>query len=188
MKTIGLTGGIGSGKTTVAGVFQELGIPVFNSDKEAKKLYQQREVVQAVTKYFGNLILTDKAVDFKKVAKIVFSAPDKLKFLNELIHPLVHKLFMEWMSQQKGSWCLKESAILFESGGDKSCDVLITVEANEQSRVQRVMKRDNTTEKLVASRIARQLSNEERKDLATFVIMNNTELLVPQVIDIINSI
>jgi len=188
LKVIGLTGGIGSGKTTVARVFKELGIPVFNADEEAKKLYQREEVLQAVKQYFSDDVFTNDVLDFKKLGSVVFTSPEKLKWLNSLLHPLVGEVFEKWKSLQKGSWCIKESAILFESGSDKQCDVLVSVEVNEEERVKRVIARDGLSEKQVRDRMNKQMDDDSRQKKATYIIDNNSKLILRRGIHILNSI
>lgn len=181
MKVIGLTGGIGSGKSTVAKIFESLGIPVFNSDYEAKKLYQNKDVLLKVKTHFGDKVFSNGEVSFKKLAEVIFNNENELLWINKLIHPLVQTVFEQWKGLQQGSLVLKESAILIESGGHLACDKVITVEADEQLRIKRVMERDNLSQSQVKERITKQLTDTERRKIADYVIYNNNEPLNTQI-------
>lgn len=172
-KIIGLTGGIGSGKTTVARLFQAEGIPVYIADEEAKKILDFPETIKKVSQTFGDSMVFDGKIDRKKLSEIVFNDPDKLKKLNDIIHPLVKKHFDEWVNEHKEfPYVVKEAAILFESGSYKYCDVIITVVASEEVRIQRVINRDNTTKSAVLDRMKNQWSDEQRIGKSNFVIKN----------------
>ena len=184
MIVVGLTGGIGSGKSTVAKVFSLLGIPVFDSDLEAKKCYQESSVKLALINYFGDSIIKNNEVNFNHLSELVFSNPNHLKWLNELIHPLVKIKFDAWKKLQSSAYVIKEAAILFESGANLSCNKIITVVSDEQIRVKRVMERDSKQKHQVEARINKQWSDEKKAKWSDFVIKNNTELLIPQIIKI----
>ncbi|MEC4003790.1 dephospho-CoA kinase [Flavobacterium sp. SUN052] len=171
---MGLTGGIGSGKTTVANYIQSKGIPVYISDIEAKKVMEFPEIIEQISITFGNdLINTDKSLNREKLATIVFNIPEKLKQLNAIVHPAVKKHFDNWIIQhQKDSIIVKEAAILFESGSYKDCDFIITVSAPLETRIERVLKRDATTREKILQRINNQLSDEERIARSQYVIKN----------------
>lgn len=172
-KIIGLTGGIGSGKTTIANYFAELGVPVYIADIEAKKILYYPEVVQEVSQVFGEEVLTDNAPDRKKLASVVFKNPEKLQQLNAIIHPRVRQHFIDWVANHENEkFVIKEAAILFESGSYKDCDKIILVTAPKQIRVERVMKRDNVSEKEVLERMKNQWSEEKKKKLSDFIIEN----------------
>lgn len=172
-KIIGLTGGIGSGKTTIANYFSSLGIPVYIADEEAKKLLYDKEVVNAVKEALGEEVLTNGLPDKKKLAEIVFNDKQKLALLNSIIHPKVQEHFYEWVqSHQNSNFVIKEAAILFESGSYKDCDKVILVTAPLDVRVKRVMARDNVTEDKVLERIANQWDDERKAKLSDYVITN----------------
>lgn len=172
-KVIGLTGGIGSGKTTIARLFEAEGIPVYIADDEAKKIMLHPETVSEVASVFGSDVVRDHLIDRKKLAAIVFNHPEKLKKLNAIIHPLVKKHFDDWLKvHEKHPFVIKEAAILFESGSYKFCDKIITVYASEATRIKRVMQRDNASEKDVLERIHNQWSDEERMAKSDFVLKN----------------
>ena len=181
MKVIGLTGGIGSGKSTVAVIFKSLGIPVFNSDVEAKKLYQKEEILSAVKSHFGEAVMEKGTLSFKKLAAIIFNDNQELAWINELIHPLVQNVFEEWKTDQRGTFVLKESAILIESGAYLSCDKVITVEASEKLRIARVMKRDKADITQVEARLSKQWTDQKRRKHADYVIDNEHKMIIPQV-------
>jgi len=172
-KIIGLTGGIGSGKTTIANYFLSLGIPVYIADEEAKKLLYDQGVVNAVKEALGEEVLTNGLPDKKKLAEIVFNDKQKLALLNSIIHPKVQEHFYEWVqSHQNSNFVIKEAAILFESGSYKDCDKVILVTAPLDVRVKRVMARDNVTEDKVLERIANQWDDERKAKLSDYVITN----------------
>jgi dephospho-CoA kinase len=172
-KIIGLTGGIGSGKTTVARLFQAEGIPVYIADEEAKKILDLPETIKKVSQIFGDSIIFDGKIDRKKMSEIVFNNPEKLKILNGIIHPLVKKHFDDWVTAyEKYPFVVKEAAILFESGSYKYCDLIITVVASEEIRIQRVIDRDKTTKNAVLDRMKNQWTDEQRIGKSNFVIKN----------------
>lgn len=172
-KVIGLTGGIGSGKTTIARYFMSLGVPVYIADDEAKKILYLPDVVKELTDFFGYGVLTDGQPDRKKLAAAVFSNPEMLKVLNGIIHPRVKRHFEQWVHSHKAEdIVIKETAILFESGSYKDCDAVILVTAPEEIRIARVIKRDGVTEGEVLERMANQWSEEKKRELSDYVIEN----------------
>ena len=173
-KIIGLTGGIGSGKTTIANYLQSKGIPVYISDVEAKKVMEFPDIVIKIAEAFGNEVLdSNNLLNRDKLAAIVFNNPEKLKRLNAIVHPAVKKHFDNWIIQnQKAPIIVKETAILFESGSYKDCDQIITVTAPLETRITRVLKRDNSTREKILQRINNQLSDDERIARSQFVVMN----------------
>ena len=191
-KIIGLTGGIGSGKSTVASYIASKGIPVYIADDEAKKIMELPEVILEVQQLFDeNVLLENKQLNRTKIAEIVFKNPQKLQELNAIIHPKVKQHFINWLKQYEDfSFVVKEVAILFETGGDASCDKIILVTAPEEVRIQRVMQRDKTNSINVKNRIKNQLSDKEKKAKSDFVIenidMNNTMKQVDKVLKILN--
>lgn len=187
---IGLTGGIGSGKSTVAEVFDVLKIPVFNSDIEAKQLYSHPKIKQQIIKLFGNVYNQQNQLDKKALANIVFNNDEKLKQLNNIIHPAVKTLFEAWANKNNQTPILiKEAAILIESGAAKQVDKIIVVTAPEKERIKRVMQRDNISEKEVIARMLKQLPEEKLITHADFIIKNdNQHLVIPQILDIVKKL
>ncbi|MFV8341928.1 dephospho-CoA kinase [Flavobacterium sp. XS2P39] len=174
-KIIGLTGGIGSGKTTIANYFQSFGIPVYIADDQARKIMQSSEIITAIKDAFGKSIFENDILNREKLAEIVFGNPEKLEVLNTIVHPAVKKHFDQWLVEHATApYIIYEAAILFESGGYKRCDLIITVTAPIESRVERVMKRDETTRELVLKRINAQWTDEQRISKSDFVIENTS--------------
>jgi dephospho-CoA kinase len=172
-KIIGLTGGIGSGKTTIANHFRSLGIPVYIADEEARKIMQSSEVLDAIKEAFGDTIFENEILNRGRLAEVVFGNPDKLIVLNAIVHPAVKKHFKEWVLEHTGvPIVVYEAAILFESGNYKDFDWIITVTAPKESRIQRVMERDGVTREQVVKRINAQWSDEQRFPKSDFVIEN----------------
>jgi dephospho-CoA kinase len=187
MLKIGLTGNIGSGKTTVAKVFEVLGIPVFYADEESKKTMTTDAVLIAgVKEAFGNeSYFEDGTLNRKHIAGIVFNNADELKKLNALTHPAVFRAFDNWVLQfdSKVPYVIKEAAILFESGSYKMCDKSILVTAPLEVRLQRVIERDKLSYDEAAARDARQFSEEKKLRLADYSIKNDgSQLVIPQVL------
>jgi dephospho-CoA kinase len=182
-KIIGLTGGIGSGKTTVANHFIAAGIPVYIADDEARKIMQSPEILKKIEKIFGSVIFKNEVLNRQKLAEIVFSNSDKLKQLNTIIHPAVKKHFGNWILNHKNSpFVIYEAAILFESGSYKDCDMIITVTAPLEIRIERVIQRDKTTRKNVLKRINMQWTDDQRLGKSDFVIENiNPEITKSEV-------
>jgi len=172
-KIIGLTGGIGSGKSTIAGYFKELGVPVYIADEEARKLMDEPEIVHKVQAVFDENIIENNSLNRKKIAELVFSAPEKLKQLNSIIHPEVKRHFLSWVkAHEKYPFVIKEAAILFESGSYKDCDKIIAVTAPQKIRIQRVMSRDEVSEEQVLERMKNQWPEERKIEMSDFVIQN----------------
>jgi dephospho-CoA kinase len=183
MKIIGLTGGIGSGKTTVANHFIAAGIPVYIADDAARKIMQSPEILREIEKTFGGSVFEKGVLNRQKLAEIVFSNLDKLKKLNAIIHPAVKKNFGNWILNHKNSpFVIYEAAILFESGSYKDCDMIITVTAPLETRIERVIQRDKTTRQDVFKRINMQWTDEQRQAKSDFVIENiNPEITKSEV-------
>jgi dephospho-CoA kinase len=173
-KIIGLTGGIGSGKSTVANYIASKGIPVYVADEVAKELMKQPEVIiQIQTIFSQNVIAPDGKLDRKAIAQRVFSNPDELYKLNAIVHPLVKAHFLAWLQQHKSApFVVKEVAILFETGGNEACDKVILVTAPEAIRIQRAILRDNVSKKAVLERMQNQLSDAEKVKKSDFIISN----------------
>lgn len=187
MLKIGITGGIGSGKTTVCKIFELLGVPVYYADDEAKKLLDSDLAVkEAVVNGLGAEVLDNNQIDRKKLASLVFNNPANLALLNSIVHPAVGTHFENWLNHHSGSgYILKEAAILFESGAYKGVDKVITVVAPLELKIERVVKRDKTTREQVEQRINNQLSDDEKIKRSQFVVYNDEQnLLIPQIIRI----
>ena len=177
-KVIGLTGGIGSGKTTIANYFNEMGLPLYIADDEAKKVMQSEGIIAQIKAAFGDSIFENEILNRAKLAEIVFNDAAQLEKLNAIVHPAVKKDFEVWLDEKKNfQYVIYEAAILFESGRYKDCDVIVTVVAPEELRIERVVKRDNTTREQVLSRMKMQWSDEKRISLSNFVI-NNSNLKI----------
>lgn len=180
---IGITGGIGSGKTFICQLFKVLGVPVYNADDEAKKLMNSDpRIRERLIAEFGDATYKDNQLDRAFLASQVFSDKTKLDRLNSIVHPIVIQAAKDWADQQKSRYSLKEAALLFESGSYKELDYTILVTAPLELRIERVMQRDDVTEQQVRERINKQLSDEEKLKLADFVIVNDgVTPLLPQV-------
>ena len=177
-KIVGLTGGIGSGKTTVAHIFKSLGVPVYNSDKEAKSLMQSSEVIkQELIQLLGEDCYTaDGQLNRSFIASKVFEDAVLLEKINAIVHPKVATHFEQWFSKQNTPYIIKEVAILFETKSQHLFDFIITVTAPEEIRIQRVMERDQKTKKEVQAIIDKQLPDSEKIIQSNFVINNSTLL------------
>ncbi len=174
-KIIGLTGGIGSGKTTVGTYLSSLGIPVYIADEAGRRLLQEEPVISQVRQEFGDRIIESGKVRRDILASIVFSDEKKLQALNAIIHPAVQLDFQKWLAEHsKFDIVVKESAILFETGYDADCDYVVAVAAPAELRIQRVMDRDNVSRESVLSRISNQWPQEEISRRSDFVIENST--------------
>ncbi len=191
MIKVALTGNIGSGKSTVAKIFNAFGIPVFNADIEARMLYYEEEVKDKLISAFSNNILTpDGEVDTKKLASIIFNDKQALQTVNNIIHPLVLKKYNNWCNANKNEhYTIHETAILFENNLQKNFDVIINVSAPSEIRLKRVMERDNVSEDMVKVRMANQVSDKIKCELSQFVINNDgNSFLIHQVNSIHNSL
>ena len=184
MLHIGLTGGIGSGKSMVAKIFEILGIPVYYADEAAKQLMNTNESLKAsIIKNFGKESYKNGQLDRKFMAAVVFNDKEKLDLLNSLTHPATIADAEQWMQQQRSAYIIKEAALLFESGADKHLDHIIGVAAPLSLRIKRVMKRDGLSEQEIRQRISRQMDEKEKMKRCHFIITNNEEQLVmPQVL------
>lgn len=183
MKTIGVTGNIGSGKTTVCKIFEDFGIPVFTADLEAKKLLFVPRIIKKIYKTFGDAVMENGKVVNQKLANVVFSDEKELAKLNTIIHPEIWKLFDKWSKQhKKRHHVIMESALLFESGFYKKLDYIITVTAPVEVRIKRVKFRDKMSTAEVRKRINNQLSDLVKRKGSNFVIVNDGKKpLMPQV-------
>ena len=175
MIIVGLTGGIGSGKTTIAKMFEELGVAVYIADVEAKLLTNRSKIIRRrIIQLLGRASYTDDGLDRTYVADKVFNDASLLEALNAIIHPKVQKHFESWVRKQSGPYCIKGAAILFENGGYKKCDHTILVVADQEERIKRVMKRDGATRKQILARMANQWDDKDKRKLADFIIENNS--------------
>ncbi len=186
MIKIGLTGNIGSGKSTVCKIFELLDVPVFYSDLEAKKLYKRDDVKLQLKHQFGDAVFKGLEVDFKKLASVIFSNKASLDFVNNLIHPLVFEDYGRWLeNHSNSSYTIHESAILFEHSLERRFDKTIVVYSPEEIRIQRVMKRDSVSPEDVKKRISNQLSDKLKNEKADFVVTNDgLNMLIPQIVKI----
>ena len=190
MLKVGITGGIGSGKSTVCKIFESLGIPVFRADDESRRLLSEdAEVKKQVVSLLGKEVIIQGKPDRKKISELVFNDPEKLRALNAIIHPRVRDGVALWAKQQRSAWVIEEAAILFESGAYKNLDAVIVVSAPEEERIKRVVNRDGLTETLVRERIKNQITEEERRKRADFIIENDGgQLLIPQALAIFKTL
>lgn len=172
-KIIGLTGGIGSGKTRVVSVFKQLGVPCYIADQVAKNLMNNSLLVKKnIIDLFGNKAYNDTGLNRKYLADIVFKDPEKLKALNAIVHPAVAQDFNEWLAQQNAPYVIKEVAILFETGGNKMVDQTLLITAPKDVRLQRTIQRDSVTKEDVLARMKNQWEDKQRTALADHVIEN----------------
>ena len=190
MIKVGLTGGIGSGKSTVAKIFKTLGIPVIDADIVAKTIMEKDELlIEAIKKAFGEESYIDGKLNRKYIANIVFNDDIQLGILNGLTHPATIEAANKWIQQQNTTYCIKEAALLFEAGTAEDLDYIIGVKAPDAMRINRVMQRDNVTKQEVLARMDKQIVQETKMWLCDFVINNDgQELLIPQVLEIHNEI
>jgi len=184
MLRIGITGGIGSGKSTVAGIFGVLGIPVYSSDDASKRLMAEDENLKKnIITYFGESSYLNGILNRKYLASQVFNDPQKIALLNSLVHPATLNDAVKWMEKQKSVYVIKEAALIFESGSDKNLDYVIGVQSPKELRINRAMKRNNVTREEVEARMKLQLDEDEKMSRCDFIIANNEQqLLIPQVI------
>ena len=173
MKIIGLTGGIGSGKSKILSVFSTYGIPCYESDRRAKWLMQKdAELKSQIKSFFGDQIYENDQFNHRKLAKLVFANKGKLEALNSLVHPRVKMDFKSFVSQQDTPYIIKEAAILFETGGEKDCDATILVTAPEKLRLQRVLNREKISSMDIKARINNQWSDSRKIPMADYIINN----------------
>jgi dephospho-CoA kinase len=186
MLKIGLTGGIGTGKTTVATIFKVLGIPVFDADTVAKELMEKNLVLrEQLIQHFGTPVFENGKLNRKWLANIVFKDPYELNILNAMVHPLTLKAASDWFLAQDAVYAIKEAALLFEAGAGSDVDYVIGVFAPQELRIQRVMQRDGLNRNEVLERMDRQVSDSIKMKLCDFVIVNDDQvLLTQQVLDV----
>jgi len=187
MLKVGLTGGIGTGKSIAGKVFSLMGIPVYISDLEAKRLMNENLIIreQLIAKFGKSVYLQNKQLNRKYLADIIFNQPDALKEVNAIVHPVVREDFAKWCeASNQAPYVIQESAILFDTGLYKNFDKIICITAQEEIRISRVMKRDKVSEKSVKERIKNQISETVKVEKSDYVIYNNSELIIPQIINI----
>ncbi|MBT8272838.1 MAG: dephospho-CoA kinase [Bacteroidia bacterium] len=173
MIVVGLTGGIGSGKTTVAKFFHELGVPVYLADLEAKKLMGRSKVIKRkLIALFGEQAYSDGQLNKTLIAEKIFNDKELLEKMNAIIHPKVKAHFKRWLKKQQAPYVINEAAILFENGSFRQYDLIITVTAPKNERLRRVMRRDGSSEKKVRSIMKNQWTDERKVELSDFVIEN----------------
>lgn len=186
MKIIGLTGGIGSGKTIICKIFNTLGIPVYNSDIEAKLLMNNDvQIITELKNKFGDDIYNKNKLNREKLAKLIFNDNNNLNFVNTTVHPAVKLHFNKWTEKQISEFVIKETAILFESSTYKDVDFIITVIAPENIRINRIIARDYLKKEDIQAILANQISDNEKINRSDFIINNdNKQLVLPQILNI----
>ncbi|MBM3444596.1 MAG: dephospho-CoA kinase [Bacteroidetes bacterium] len=186
MLKVGLTGGIGSGKSTVARIFTLLGIPVYQADAAAKRLMNTHPVIiQEIKSIFSTQAYTNDQLDTTYLSEQAFQHPEKLSRLNALVHPYTINDAKTWMQQQSSPYAIKEAALIFESGSQGEFDCIIGVSAPQPLRVKRAMKRDNKQREDVLSRMEHQLDESIKMKLCDFIVINDEQhLIIPQVLDL----
>jgi dephospho-CoA kinase len=187
MLKIGITGGIGSGKSTVCKVFELLNIPVFYADDVAKSImHTDEELKQGIIKTFGERSYDNGSLNRPYIAGIVFNDERELEKLNALVHPAVFRAFDQWViAQKQAPYVLKEAALLFESESFKMCDYSILVTAPYELKLKRIMARDGISEEQVQQRMEKQLTDEQKEKLANFFVENDEhQLVIPQVLEL----
>lgn len=183
MLRVGITGGIGSGKSIVCKLFQLKGIPLFDADAAAKMLMETNQnIIDALKQTFGASVYKEGRINRPFLAKIVFNNAEKLAQLNAIVHPAVIEYGKAWHESQTSAYTIKEAALFFESGSDTEMDIMIGVDAPEWLRLQRAMKRDGVNAATIKSRMSMQMNNDEKMNRCDYVIQNNeTESLILQV-------
>ena len=186
MIRVGITGGIGSGKTLVCQIFEKMGIPVFYADQEAKRIMNRDpEVKEALSRHFGSDMYDESGIKKAKLADIIFSSNEALTIINSIVHPVVRKAFDRWSEQQHTPYVIEEAAILFESGAHTMLDQTVLVYAPRELRIARAMKRDGTTREHIEQRMKNQHPDEDKLHRADFVIYNDdSRMVIPQVLEL----
>jgi dephospho-CoA kinase len=183
---LGITGGIGSGKTSVCRVFNVLGIPVFSADPEAQKIMNEdSEIIRSINKIAGKNLYPDDKLDRMELAALIFNDPDLLSRVNSLVHPVVFKHFKNWTVEQNAPYVIMEAAILFESGASNLVDRVATVIAPVEERISRVTSRNRLSREQVMERIRNQMDDETRIRMSDYVINNaENEMIIPVILKI----
>lgn len=191
MTKVGITGGIGSGKTTVSRIFELKGIPVFYADNEAKVILNTNNSVRSklIAIFGSDIYLPNRTIDRKKFASIIFNNEPLLNKVNQIIHPVVRNNFFEWCEKQSSGIVLYEAAILFESGYYQDLDFNILVLADQETRIKRIIGRDKSTREMIQKRMDKQWKDKQKLELTNYTIYNNSgDLLIPQVLEILEKI
>ena len=177
---VGLTGSMGSGKSTVAEILQENGVPIYFADDSAKRLLvEDVELKKMIKKEFGESIYIDGILQRRELAKRAFSTPEATNRINAIVHPAVHRDFVEWHSKQNSIYVVREAAILFESGSYKNCDSIILVEAQEENRIARVQKRSDLSVDEIRQRMSKQMPQAQKRSMLSerdYIIENDRDL------------
>lgn len=187
MLTVGITGGIGSGKSTVCKVFRVLGVPVFQADLVARNLQNEDSRIKfQLTELFGSEIYDNGLLNRRRLAEIIFNNKIQLEKVNNIIHPAVHREFEMWKQRHsQHPYILYEAAILFETGSYHSFDYIIMVMTDEKERIERVMRRDNVSEEAIRRRMLNQMADSQKRKLADFVIENNdNQMIIPKILEL----
>jgi dephospho-CoA kinase len=186
MLRIGITGGIGSGKSTAARIFNVLGIPVFSSDDAAKRLMNEDEdLKKKITGSFGEESYVNGELNRKYIAHVAFSDPKKIELLNSIVHPATIKYAISWMKKQDAPYVIKEAALIFESGSNQYLDYVIGVKCPLSLRIERTMERNNVSEEEVKARMKLQMDEDKKMNLCDFIIVNDEkQMLIPQVLSL----
>lgn len=189
-KKIGITGGIGSGKSIVSRILQLMGYPVYSSDQRAKEImHENQALIRSLKELFGEEAYLDSELNRPYIATQIFQDDSKRTAMNQLVHPAVREDFQQWASRQKSPILFQESALLFETGNYKSFDAVILVSAPEEIRMKRIKERDHLTDEQVQSRFNAQMPEEEKMKLTNLVIQNDgNHLLVPQILEVIKKL
>ena len=191
---LGVTGGIGSGKTTVCRIFQVLGIPVFSADEIAKEIIDNDPVIaRRIDTLAGGNIMAGESLDRRKLASLVFNDKKLLEKINALVHPIVYDRFKPWIDEQDSDYVIMEAAILFESGASKRVDKVLTVIADEEEKIERVMLRSSLSRAEVISRMRNQIDDTARISKSDYVVNNSeNEMIIPEILrihrDLINQV
>lgn len=187
MVKVGITGGIGSGKSVICSVFNKLGIPVFSADNAAKVLMEKNQLVKSrlIALLGDDIYLENGALHRNKMAGIIFNDQIALRKVNEIVHPVVRNEFNSWAKKQTSAYVVQEAAILFESGQSGYFDKIVLVIAPLELRIKRVMQRDNTTREKVLERMKNQWADEKKIEQSDFVVLNdNSAMVLPQILEI----
>jgi dephospho-CoA kinase len=186
MLKVGITGGIGSGKSTIAKIFEVLGIPVYYADDAAKRLMNEDDALkEKIEKAFGKETYNNGLLNRAYLSSVVFNSPEKLELINSIVHPATIADADKWMQKQSTPYVLKEAALIFESGSNKKLDKVIGVFTPAEQRIQRVIQRDNISEGAVKARMSKQMNEDEKMRLCDYVINNDEqEMVIPQVLKI----
>ena len=184
MLNVGLTGGIGSGKTIASKIFEILGIPVYQADEAAKSLMESNPILKnQLIEHFSENAFVDGKLNRKYIADIIFNDKEKLHLINSLVHPYTIQDGIEWMKKQTTPYAIKEAALIFESGTQSNFDYIIGISSPQSMRLNRTIKRDNTNRELILEKMEHQLDEQVKMKLCDFVLQNDEKtLLTTQVI------